>query len=161
MLILPLQYAAAAPLTQIQANEVDYDGKKILMVGEVRIDHQFGKILCDKAELIMPEGEQKRMTPDKIFLNGAVEVTLRDGSILTSDAADINCQTLEGYFTSTPPQKVTYLTLIVEDNKTIPVKAMSRAMRVTMKKSEGPKSEYVIRDVQAEGAVNIEYQNAL
>lgn len=165
LLIVLLLFAAkslsGAQLAKIEAEDVDYDGKRVMMTGKVHIDHQFGEIFCEEAELLMPAGETKKMTPEKIFLRGAVKVRLHDGSVLTSDAADIDCKTLEGYFTAEPPQKVTYLTLIVEEDKSIPVKAMSRAMRVSMKKTEGPKSEYVIRDVQAEGAVNIEYQNAL
>ncbi|MBS0655742.1 MAG: hypothetical protein JSR46_08190 [Verrucomicrobia bacterium] len=155
---------AATPLSHLEAGDVDYDGKKITLVGAVHLTHQFGAIACDKAVIILPEreGEAKMLlTPQKILLYGNVNVQLRDGSTISSEEADINCPTLEGVFTANPPLKVVYSTLMVDGKETIPVKASSRAMRVIMKKSEGPNSSYVVHDMQAEGSVQIEYQNAL
>lgn len=154
LLCLPLN------ATEIEANQADYDGDKIRLTGKVHIQHEFGEIFCDRGVMLMMKGE-KRFSPERILLNDNVEVKLKDGSILTSEQADIDCITLIGLFTATAPQKVEYLTLMLEGDKTFPVKATSRAMRVTMKKADTPKSEYVIQDVQAEGAVNIEYQNEL
>jgi len=146
--------------TEIEANKAEYDGDKIRLTGNVHIEHDFGEIHCDRGVMLMAKG-QKRYAPERILLNDNVHVKLKDGSILTSEEADIDCQTLVGLFTAKAPQKVEYLTLMLEGDKTFPVKATSRAMRVMMKKQEIPKSEYVIQDVQAEGAVNIEYQNEL
>ncbi len=149
----------ASPRTNLEADRADYDGNKIRVEGAVCIRHEFGDIRCDKGVLLMKAGSEKRLDLDRILLYGAVEVVLQDGSVLTSDEADINCQTLEGVFTAAPPEKVTYLTRVEEDGQTVPVKTQSRAMRVQMKKQEGEKTQYVIHDVQAEGAVNIEYQH--
>ena len=151
----------ADAVTQIEAQAADYDGKKIRLSGGVHIMHEFGEISCDRGVMLLTENMAKRATPGRILLYGAVEIKLHDGSILTSEEADINCQTLEGVFTAQAPQKVIYLTRLSEGDRTVPVKTISRAMRVHMKKSDGPKSEYIIRDVQAEGAVNIEYLNGL
>ncbi len=155
LFVMPL-YASAK--TGIEANSADYDGKKISMAGSVYIQHEFGNIRCEKGVLLMKPASDKRFDPDRIMLSGAVEVTLHDGSILTSDDADIDCKTLEGVFTANAPQKVVYITRVEEEGNAVPVKTMSRAMRVVMKKEEGDKSSYVIQDIQAEGAVNIEYQ---
>lgn len=156
---------ASMDATEIEANQADYDGNVIHLTGDVHIKHEFGEIFCQRGQLIMA-GNQKRMHPSRILLDENVKVKLKDGSVLTSDEADIDCNTLIGLFTATAPQKVSYLTLMQEGEKNCPVKATSRAMRVTMKKAldasnEGKKSEYIIQDVQAIGAVNIEYQNAL
>lgn len=151
----------AASKTSIETDNADYDGKQILMHGSVRINHEFGNLACDKGVLVVKEDGQSRLDPDRIFLYGAVRVVLHDGSILTSEEADINCHTLEGVFTATAPQKVVYITRVEEGDKAVPVTTMSRCMRVTMKKQSGQavgqKSQYVIQDVQAEGAVQIEY----
>lgn len=148
--------------TSIQADSADYDGKQIRMAGAVHIEHEFGNLSCDKGVMLMKDAAQKRLDLDRILLYGAVEVVLHDGSILTSEEADINCDTLEGVFTSGDPEnKVVYITRVEEEGKAVPLKTMSRTMRVTMKKQAGPdgkKAEYVVQDVQAEGAVNIEYQ---
>lgn len=148
LVCLPL---TAANRTSLEAESVDYDGKKIRMAGAIKIAHEFGDLACNKGVILMKEG----MNPERILLYGDVVVVLKDGSILASEEADINCETLEGVFRSTSPQKVEYTTRVEEDKKAVPVKTMSRSMRVTMKK--GTKSEYVISDVQADGAVNIEY----
>lgn len=153
----------AALMTHIEANDIDYDGKKIRLTGAVQLNHQFGDIACDKAVLLLSENdtEVKMMTPQRVLLYGSVYVKLRDGSIIVSEEADIHCPTLEGIFTANPPQKVVYTTFMIDGKDTIPVKASSRAMKVIMKKSDGPNSSYVVNDMQAEGSVTIEYQNAL
>jgi hypothetical protein len=150
-------------LQNIEASQVDFDGKKIRLAGDVHINHQFGEIRCEKGVLLLDEQrvQDKKHMPSRILLSGSVEIKLKDGSVLTSDEADIDCKNLEGVFSSTPPNKVTYLTLFLEQGKTVPVKALSRAMRVLMKKSDGPKSEYVVSDVQGIGAVSVQYQNNL
>jgi len=150
--VLPLE---AASRTRIEADSADYDGKKIRMCGSVFLQHEFGTIRCTKGVMLMKEGSEKRIDPDRIMLHGAVEVVLQDGSVLHADEADINCNTLEGVFTAEAPNKVTYLTRVEEEGKACPVKTTSRAMRVVMKQQN---QEYVVQDLQAEGSVNIEYQ---
>lgn len=143
--------------TTMEADSADYDGKNIRMAGNVHIEHEFGTIDCLKGVVVMKEGSKMRFDPDRILLSGEVLVVLHDGSELRSDEADINCDTLEGVFTAEAPQKVEYVTRVEEAGKTVPVKTMSRAMRISMKKEEAT-SQYVVQDIQAEGAVNIEYQ---
>ncbi len=150
----------AGPMTHIEAHQVDYDGKQIHLVGKVHLSHEFGEITCAKAAvLLMPEQHQS-LTPQRILLQEDVCIKLKDGSQIESDEADIDCQRLEGVFTAAEPKKVMYCTFLQEGKGQVPVKASSRAMKVAMKKSE-TSSTYEIRDVQAEGAVQIEYQNSL
>lgn len=152
--------AYADTQTHIEADQADYDGKKICMNGNVHIQHDFADITCDKGVMLMDEASEKHLSPQRILLYGSVKAILHDGSILTSEEADINCQTLEGVFTASAPQKVIYRTRVEDGQETAAVKTMSRAMRVLMKKQkeEGEKSHYVVSDMQAEGAVNIEYE---
>ncbi len=152
LFLLPLEGASR---TKIEADSADYDGKKIRMCGKVFLQHEFGNIRCDKGVMLMKEGSDKRIDPERIMLYGSVEMVLKDGSILKADEADIHCTTLEGVFTAEAPNKVSYFTRIEEEGKTCPVKTTSRAMRIIMKREN---QEYVIHDLQAEGAVNIEYQ---
>ncbi len=150
-------------MTQLEANDVDYDGKKIRLAGAVRIDHSFGELLCHKAVILLkntPEG--KKMVPERILLDGEVEVHLRDGSTLTAGEADLDCSTLEAIFTAQLPVKVVYITSPEDGVKGIPMKASSRAMRVKMKKEgESGSSEYYLSDIQGEDSVTIEYINSL
>lgn len=159
LLTLP---AHATVKTSLETDNADYDGKQIRMVGTVRIQHEFGNLACDRGHILIKEKGQSRLDPERIFLNGSVKVVLHDGSVLTSEEADINCETLEGTFTAAAPKKVVYVTRVEEGDKAVPVTTMSRCMRVSLKKqaghTDGQKSKYVVEDVQAEGAVNIEYQ---
>jgi len=153
---LPLQ---ANVVNSLEADIVDYDSKKIRLNGHVHIVHQFGEIRCSKAVLLFDAEGQDKLSPSRILLDQDVSMVLKDGSLITSDEADIDCKTLVGVFVCTPPSKVSYLTRVVDHNEAVPVKATSRAMRILMKKTSGPKPEYVVADVQGEGAVSIEYLN--
>jgi hypothetical protein len=147
-------------ISELKARDVGYDGRKIRLTGEVSIDHRLGLITCDKAELLMPEESVtgKSLTPERIFLQKGVKLVLKDGSTLSSDDADINCLDLSGVFTADAPNKVVYTTFVEEDGKKLPVITSSRAMHITMKKDENT-AQYVLSDIQGEGAVSIQYQN--
>jgi len=147
-------------ISEIKAKDVDYDGKRITLKGDVKIEHRLGRLACNKATIFLLQAkdtEEKNLTPEYITLEGGVIAELKDGSILHSQLAEINCQTLEGVFTSPNPEKVTYIAQMKEGEKTVPVKTTSSAMRVRMKKKE---NEYVFSDFQGEGSVSIEYQHS-
>jgi hypothetical protein len=158
LFFLPFQCRGAV-VNSLEANVVDYDTKKIWLNGAVHIMHQFGEIQCEKAVLLFDDTPGAKLSPSRILLNGAVSMKLKDGSIITSDEADIDCKELVGVFVCTLPRRVSYMTRVIDHNDAIPVKATSRIMRILMKKTEGPKPEYVVADVQGEGAVSIEYSN--
>jgi hypothetical protein len=167
-MLYPLEAKDSSPkqmnVTQLEANDVDYDGKKIRLAGSVRIDHPFGELCCEKAVLLLAEGSEtsKKMIPERILLEGQVHVLLQDGSSLVSDEADLDCKTLEAVFTATLPTKVIYTTSKDGGVNGIPIRASSRALRVKMKKDVASNSsEYALSDVQGEDAVTIEYLNAL
>ena len=159
-LYIPL-FCVADSVTQIAAHDVSYDGKKVLLRGCVRLTSEFGAISCDQAEIAL-EPHTKNLTFDTIFMKGNVLVTLKDESEVQSENADINCKTLEGLFHSESPQKVVYTTFLSGQKDKVPVKATSKALKVTMHKiANSQSSSYTIRDVQAIGAVIVEYQNNL
>lgn len=151
--------AAGAILKNVQADQIDYDTRKIRLAGAVWILHEFGEIRCEKGVLLFEETQTAKLAPRRILLEGSVQVTLQDGSTISSDEADIDCASLEAVFVSKSPAKVVYITRVVDDKVSVPVKATSQALRVLMKKSEGSKSEYVLADLQGEGAVRVEYQH--
>ncbi len=146
-------------VNSLEANVVDYDTKKIRLNGAVHIVHQFGEIRCEKAVLLFDDAEENTLSPSRILLDSDVSMILKDGSVITSDEADIDCKALVGVFVCLAPSRVCYMTRVVDHDKAMPVKVTSRAMRILMKKTEGPKPEYVVADVQGEGAVSIEYIN--
>src|SRR5215469_10631509 len=98
-------FLIASVLRTVEASNVDYDGKKIRLAGEVHIVHQFGEIRCEKGVLLFDEEnpQAKKLSPTRIMLHGDVLIKLHDGSELEADEADINCKTLEGVFTANAP----------------------------------------------------------
>ncbi len=163
----------AAPSTKnisdVKAKDVSFDGKRIILTGDVVIEGRLGIINCERAELFLPDSNESRhsekghsketspaLSPDRILLKNSVTLELKDGSSLTADEADINCIDLEGVFHAKPPHKVVYVAYVEEDGVRVPVKTTGNTMRVKMKKDE-KSSAYILSDVQGEGAVTIEY----
>ena len=157
-------------ISDVKAKDVRFDGKKIILTGDVIIEGRLGIIHCEKAELFLPDFSESSnsdknassatspaLSPERILLQNSVTFELTDGSRLTSDEADINCIDLEGVFSAKPPHKVVYVAYVEEEGVRVPVKTTSTIMRVKMKKDE-KSSAYVLSDVQGEGAVTIEYQ---
>lgn len=151
-------------ISDIKAKDVRFDGRKIILTGDVCIEGRLGTVHCDKAELLLPESDEKNkpatsslaLSPEKIFLQKNVILKLNDGSRLTADEADICCLSLESVFRATLPHKVVYIAYVEEEGSKIPVKTSCTSMRVKMQRDK--ESAYVLSDVQAEGAVTIEYQ---
>jgi hypothetical protein len=147
-------------ISEIRAKDVAYDSRQIQLIGEVFIDHQFGTIVCDKATIQLAPSKDataKNIMPEKIFLSGHVQAKLKDGSELSSEEAEIDCSTLEGYFRSKAPNKVVYTMVVVEGDTKAPIKTTCEAMRAKMKKTEHGEG-YVFSEVKGEGSVVIEYQ---
>lgn len=154
---------SADNVSAIHARDVEYDGTKIRLAGDVFIENHLGQIFCDKATLQLPSGDEsmvKGLSPENIWLQGHVKIKLPDGASLTANEADINCIELEGLFTAIPPDKVIYITHMQDGKQRIPVKTSSNAMRLKLKRVEDS-SQYEISDVKGEGSVAIEYQNPL
>lgn len=143
---------------------MEYDGGKIRLVGDVFIENHLGQIFCDKAVLhLAATGGQplaKGLSPETIWMQGNVKIKLPDGATLTSSEADINCIDLEGVFTAVAPDRVVYITHMHDGKQKIPVKTLSNAMRLRLKKAEGS-SQYEVSDVKGEGSVAIEYQSPI
>ena len=152
-------------ISEIKADDIDYNGKKICLAGSVRIDHHLGMLHCDKAELVLLDGHKEvknagpapTSAPERIILQHNVQLEMKNGSSLVADHADINCLELEGVFTAALPHKVVYTTYLEEEGKRVPVITSSQTMRIKMKKDEKT-AQYVLSDIQGEGAVTIEYQ---
>jgi hypothetical protein len=157
-LLMPLQVYGEK--WNVQAASVDYDRKKIHLSQNVCIQHSFGTLRCQRAEVfLLPIAqESKRVEPEKIVLKNDVHIELKDGSQLHCDEGEIDCKTLEGSFLAKPPRKVVYISMHEEDGKTYPVTTSSHAMKITMKKREEKgTAHYEIANFQGSDAVTIEF----
>lgn len=141
---------------KVQAVSVDYDTKKINLLQNVHIQHNFGILHCQKAVITLAprEPEKKKMEAEKIFMQNDVQIELKDGTLLYCDEGEIDCITLEGVFFAKEPRKVIYISFHEEDGKKIPIKTSSQAMKIKMKKNEG---SYEIADFHGNDTVTIEF----
>jgi hypothetical protein len=144
------------PVQQVEAEEMKFEGRTLLLAGNVRIAHDFGVIYCDEGTLHMPSENKEDLATfaEKIFFRGNVRIQLTDGSELLAEEGDIDCRVLEGVFRSPPPKKVSYISYADDGKSRIPIRATSRT--ITAKIVRGPLG-YTLSSVRGEGAVNIEY----
>ncbi|HXF28609.1 MAG TPA: hypothetical protein VN457_02060 [Chlamydiales bacterium] len=144
-------------LGEVKAYKVEYDGNNVFLSKDVSIMHDFGSIYCDEAKILLEEdlddNKNKGIVAEKIFLHGNVCIDTKDGSHITSDDAEIDCKTGQARFTAIEPNCVTSRARL--NDGAAPVKTTAKAMRITLKKVN---DQYILSDVQGEGAVQIEYQ---
>lgn len=144
------------PFRNVEAEHVDFDEKILHLVGNVRVDHDFGIMSCRESTVLLRQEKKEGETVplDHIFLKGDVCIDFTDGSQLRCDEGTIDCGSLDGTFISNDPGKVVYTTFVSNGSTRIPVKATSKALHATIvKTSEG----YALKKLQGEGAVNIAY----
>ena len=158
------------PLMKVSADCMNYDGKKVLMVGHVFLEHTFGVLQCDKALLLLTQAclpkidasqEQmppKKFSPVRIQMEGSVYIVLRDKSTLSSDEADIDCTTLEGIFTAKAPNKVKYTAFMPSGSSQSKVTCLSPQLHIKMTKMGEKNPEYICTDLQGKDGVHIEVE---
>ena len=160
--VLASEQPLVAALSSLEANSVDFDGDQIRLGTNVHIEHTFGKIRCDKACIMLEEQlPSKKKVPRTIFLEGNVQIDLKNDSSIVSDKAEIDCKTLQGIFTVTDSEKVIYTTQSNDKGAATLMRTTSKSLQVTMKKvaEEGRKAVYSIQDIQGQDADRIEYQD--
>ena len=116
-------HANESPMV-IDSALAQYNGDKIILSGQVSIEHALGKILANQIE-ITPD-PSKKFKPKNLQLNEAVNVQFNDGSILTCTQAQIDCDQLSGQFQG----NVEYTEATKPNNA--PLRLKSEAMEVQL-----------------------------
>jgi len=143
------------PIHNIEAEHIDFNEKIIHLVGNVKVDHEFGVIRCEEATLLLRQEKKEGETlpVDRILLKDNVSINFSEGHTLLSDEGDIDCTTLDGIFLAAPSGVVTYLSYSDNGPLKTPLKATSKALKGKITKtSQG----YALTELKGEGAVHIE-----
>ncbi len=158
LLMVSFCFAEEMKIEQIESDQIEYKGKKLILTGHVHVLYTFGSIHCDKASLDIAKGKAlgAGIGADMINLEGNVVINFPDGDKLEADKADLNCVAMEGVFYADEPKKVTYYTTMDQGTVKAPIKASSKKLRAKLSK-EGEGSGYHLADLQGEGSVFIEY----
>jgi len=158
LFFLPLPLQAIIPFLPVQhiaAEQVSFDEQSVRLKTNVRVVHEIGVLTCQDSRLILDQNaKQEGFAVRKIFLHKDVHIEFTNGSSLSCDEGEIDCETFDTVFRSTPPRKVIYSTFTGSGKDLLPIKATSRVLRATIGKTE---QGHTLKSLKGEGAVNIEY----
>jgi hypothetical protein len=143
------------PIHNIEAEHIEFNEKTILLVGNVKVTHEFGVIRCQEATLLLRQEKRagETLPVERILLKEAVTIDFSEGHSLSSDEGDIDCATLECIFLATPPHVVTYISSSETGPLKTPLKATSKALKGKITKTP---QGYELMSLRGEGAVHIE-----
>lgn len=144
----------------IDADLVDYNGKRIILQGNSTVDHELGKVEAQRITLI-PENEGKKLRISFLKMNGEVKIALQDGGHLCCSEAEIDYHTLSGKFLSGNPEEyVVYSELLKgrDPKAATPLQVKSRDMSIRLQREDkqGP-SVMVIQQITADNDVSVHY----
>ena len=146
------------PVHRIEAEKVRTEDKKIMLEGSVVAVLDLGTVTCGKATVVMDESSKREKTEDfsrLIEMEKHVLINFTDGSLLSADRGTIDCIKKEGVFWGSDQEKVIYETPHVEGSEKSRMRASSNCLKGVLVKTE---SGWKLDDLNAEGAVRIEYQ---
>ncbi len=157
-ILLPLSLQAIIPFLPVQnieAEQVSFDEQSVRLKTNVRVVHEIGILTCQESRLVLDQhSKQEGFVVRKIFLQKDVKIKFTDGSSLSCDEGEIDCETFDTVFRASPPNKVIYSTFTGPGQEVVPIKASSRVLRATISKTD---QGHALKSLKGEGAVNIEY----
>lgn len=149
----------------IDSTEVQYDGNKVLLNGEVVLEHELGTIYANEVIMTSPAGE-KKFRLGTFDMNKNVKFVLSEGGQLTCARAQLDYQTLIGRFYGDADQE---FVIYVENcrDKTNPARwfpliVKSRQMILHINRGGGSassKQKTYISDIVAENQVTVNYNH--
>lgn len=141
------------PTVLIQANDADYDGKRVVLNGEVVVEHALGTLTGDQI-FISPAGHWNSIT-----VQGNVKIALKDGSSLTCNRAEVDSISLQGLLHGDiqKQEQVVYTALRQTPSASpIPFSVKANQMNIRLAKNNGKQS---LEHLKASGEVAICYNN--
>jgi len=164
IILLVVGSAVAAPTHQamiINADRADYNGNKVVLTGNVYVEHEFGELSCDMGVFIQNNSSARRPFS---FLRLVDHVNLRmwDGGLLRCARADFDYNTLSGTFSGSQAQQyVTYVDSYSDKNgENMPLVLKGRRMTVKLDEnlSDAHKTfRHRLVNVVVEEQVTVEY----
>jgi hypothetical protein len=144
------------PIKQVEAEQIIYTDTLVTLIGHVSVSHDIGIVRCNKALLYLSDGKQNEndLSIQKIELFDEVKIDFTDGSSLSSQEGEINCQSMESIFTASPPEKVIYTSYAHDEKNSVPVRASGRNLKAKIVKTP---QGYSLTSLKCDGAVHIEY----
>jgi hypothetical protein len=135
---------------KINSGEVSYDGKQIILVGKVDVQHDLGSIIACRLA-IRPQLE-KKLKFGFLEISQNVQLVLKNGSHLNCQRAEIDYAKLSGHCwgNEEQPQVSYHLPLLLE--------MTSDEVQIDLMREEAPSSKTTLKQIQALNHVNLQYK---
>lgn len=155
-----LLFSSSAPVPEsssLSSANADYDGNRLLLRGNVLLDHGLGKMTADEASLERQE-TNKDFPFSFIHLQKEVLLTLKNRSELHCSSADLDFNTLKGTLSASEGEKVVYTDML--KGKEALLKMVCNRIDLEMSKIgyDGKKSDYDLDSLVAKDDVAIDYK---
>lgn len=98
LFFLPITLFAEPITTRVAAKNGLYDGEKVILTGEVRIENALGVVTADEASLTKSEKGPSEMDFASFELKGKVDVVLESGGRFKCDRVAGDCERLVSHF---------------------------------------------------------------
>ena len=148
---------AEIPSSNISSKTASYNGNKLYLEGDVKLDHEFGEMNADLAYL-EKDDKLKDFLFSFIHLQKDVRLQFKDHGQIVCEIADLNFHTLKGQFLPKLGEKVIYTELLEELKGKKPVMLTLKSDLGEIKISKkAPDGEYQVDEVEASKNVVIEY----
>lgn len=167
-LFIPGFLAAADPFfdqsdaMSMESETAHYDGKKIILHGQVDVEYKLGIISAEHVE-ITPETTDKTTNFNYLTMTNDVQFIIRDGGKLNCAYAEIDYSNLEGRFYGNEQQKyVSYAdNCIGKNGSSIPLLVKSGHMNIKIVNREigNKKNRNCIENILADSNVSVSYNN--
>lgn len=142
----------------VDSGEAEYDGRSILLTGNVVVEHMMGKLSSENMQ-VLSENEGKKKRFNLIKMQNNVLVELREGGQLISDLAELDYDSLTGnFFSNTCDSYVIY-----SDNTRSPMQIKSHLMSIRLGQEQNRENsqKIVLSSLKAVNDVSIEYSGYL
>lgn len=162
ILSLNLKVLADEEAAVIESSTANYDGKQIVLSGDVVVETETGKVFANHV-VLTPESTQKKMRFVHLKMNDDVKFQLKDGGQLLCSEADLDYLKQEGVFKGNQVQEYVIYTESCRalGDKCMPLVLKSLEMHVQLARMEGtseaPKS--CISEITANQKVTVNYNH--
>lgn len=162
LLLLPCSLGAIEGLDErpmeLSAMQVDYKNRTMLLTGDVVVEHDFGKMSAQYAE-IRSLPHEKKLRLGSIHLKDKVNVILKGEGQLSCGVADIDYLQMIGSF----KENVLYVEA-VHGKKSAPpllVKSNQMTLKINPPAAQGSSTKNFVEQILVEGDVSVNYNSNL
>ncbi|HSX12364.1 MAG TPA: hypothetical protein VLF61_02625, partial [Rhabdochlamydiaceae bacterium] len=152
-LICPGFLVAESPPSSISSTHASYNGNKLFLEGDVKLDHEFGQMAASEAYL--EKDEKLKDLFSLIHLQKNVLLNFKNHGQMLCDIADLNFQTMKGKFFPKPGERIIYTELLekMKGGEAL-LKLNSELAELKLSKNE---KDYQIDEIEALKNVLVEY----